>query len=155
MKERLTSTFWKSLMFKIKFKVMFKIKNPIILAFCLFTTVVFAGETPKILQQELLTALKAPQHNIVVLDVRSKEEYDHGHLVGAINISHNTIAEKLNQLAQYKNSTVVVYCRSGRRAGIAEHILAEHGFKNLRHLTGDMNGWLEAKLPVVTNKHDH
>ncbi len=134
---------------------MFKVNNLIILAFSVFSTLVFAGETPQILQHELLTARKALQHNIVVLDVRSKEEYDHGHLVGAINISHNTIADKLNQLSQYKNSTVVVYCRSGRRASIAEHILAENGFKNLRHLTGDMNGWLKAELPVVISKHAH
>ncbi|MBL4764423.1 MAG: rhodanese-like domain-containing protein [Colwellia sp.] len=134
---------------------MFTIKNLIISAFSLFATVVHAGEAPQISQQELLTALKAPNHNIVVLDVRSKEEYQNGHLVNAINISHNTVAEKLNQLSQYKNSTVVVYCRSGRRAGIAEHILAENGFENLRHLTGDMNGWLDAELPVVTTKNAH
>ncbi|NQY87044.1 MAG: rhodanese-like domain-containing protein [Colwellia sp.] len=134
---------------------MFTIKNLIISAFSLFATVVFAGEAPQISQQELLTALKAPNHNIVVLDVRSKEEYQNGHLVNAINISHNTVAEKLNQLSQYKNSTVVVYCRSGRRAGIAEQILAENGFENLRHLTGDMNGWLKADLPVVTTKSAH
>jgi rhodanese-related sulfurtransferase len=131
---------------------MFTIKKLIVLAFSLFSTLVFAGETPQISQQELLTALKAPNHNIVVLDVRSAEEYENGHLVGAINVSHNTVAEKLHQLSQYKNSTVVVHCRSGYRAGIAENILAENGFSNLRHLTGDMNGWLEAKLPIATGK---
>lgn len=134
---------------------MFAIKNLIILAFSLFATVTFAGETPQISQQELLTALKAPNHNIVVLDARSEEEYADGHLVNAINFSHNTVADNLNQLSQYKNSTVVVYCRSGRRAAFAENILAENGFQNLRHLTGDMNGWLEAKLPVVISKNNH
>ncbi len=134
---------------------MFTFKNLIILAFSLFSTALFASETPQISQQELLTALKAPSHNIVVLDVRSGEEYKNGHLVDAINISHNTIAEKLELLSQYKNSTLVVYCRSGRRAGVAEHILTENGFKNLRHLTGDMNGWLKAGLPVVTTENSH
>lgn len=136
---------------------MFTIKNLIIPAFSLFATIVlsgivFAGETPQISQHELLTALEAPNHNIVVLDVRSLEEYEEGHLVNAINVSHNTVADKLNQLSQYKTSTVVVYCRSGRRAEFAENILTENGFTNLRHLTGDMNGWLEAKLPVVSGK---
>ncbi|MDX2367415.1 MAG: rhodanese-like domain-containing protein [Colwellia sp.] len=132
---------------------MFAIKNLIILVFSLFATMVFAGETPQISQHELLTALKAPNHNIVVLDVRSAEEYNNGHLIDAVNVSHNTVAEKLNQLAQYKNSTVVVYCRSGRRAEFAENILTKNGFKDLRHLTGDMNGWLEAKLPIATSEH--
>jgi rhodanese-related sulfurtransferase len=114
---------------------------------------VFASGTPEISQQELLTALKAPNHNIVVLDVRTAEEYNNGHVTGAINFSHNTVADKLNLLSQYKDSTVVVYCRSGHRAGIAGNILAKNGFKDLRHLTGDMNGWLEAELPVATSKN--
>jgi len=129
---------------------MLAIKNLIILVTSLFATVIYASETPQISQQELLTALKVPNHNIVVLDVRSAEEYENGHLVGAINVSHDTIADRLNQLSRYKNSTVVVYCRSGRRADFAENILTNNGFKNLRHLTGDMNGWLEARLPIVT-----
>ena len=132
---------------------MFTIKNLIMLAFSFFPTVVFAGETPQISQQELLTALKVPNHNIVVLDVRTAEEYNNGHVTGAINFSHNNVADKLNLLSQYKDSTVVVYCRSGHRAGIAGNILAKNGFKNLRHLTGDMNGWLEAELPVATSKN--
>lgn len=131
---------------------MFKITKIFVLAFSLFTAMVFAGEAAQISQQELLTALKAPNNNIVLLDVRSEEEYDQGHVTGAINVSHNVVEENLTQLAQYKDSMVVVYCRSGRRAGIAETILADNGFKNLRHLTGDMNGWLEAKLPVVSKQ---
>lgn len=130
-------------------------KNIIALVFSLFSAVIFAGETPQISQQDLLTALKAPKHNIVVLDVRSVQEYENGHIVDAINVSHNTITENLNFLSQYKDKTVVVYCRSGRRAGVAEHILAENNFKDLRHLTGDMNGWLKAKLPVITAKDTH
>jgi len=116
---------------------------------------VFAGETPQISQQDLLAAQKAPNNNIILLDVRSEGEYNHGHLAGAINVSYDKVEENLSQLSQYKGSTVVVYCRSGRRAGIAEKILAEDGFNNLRHLTGDMNGWLAAELPVVNNGHSH
>lgn len=134
---------------------MLKIKSLLTLILSLFTVAVFAGETAKISQQELLTALDKSTANIVVLDVRSESEFNHGHIAGAINVSHEKIEESLKQLAQYKKSTVVVYCRSGRRAGIAESILAKNGFSDLRHLTGDMNGWLEAKLPVVSNEHAH
>jgi rhodanese-related sulfurtransferase len=134
---------------------MFKITKITLLVLCLFTTAVFAGETQQISQQTLLETLEKSNENIVLLDVRSEGEYKQGHIAGAINISHNAIEDNLEQLSQYKNSTVVVYCRSGRRAGIAEHILAENGFNNLRHLTGDMNGWLEAKQPVVSSKDKH
>ena len=133
------------------------IKNRMIfaLAFSLFSALVFAVDTPSISQQALLTALKAPEHNIIILDVRSEEEYNQGHINNAINVSHDMVEEKLGQLAQYKDSTVVVYCRSGRRAGIAEAVLSKSCFNHIRHLTGDMNGWLEAKLPVVINKRSH
>lgn len=134
---------------------MFKINQLIALAFSFFVATVFASDTAQISQQALLTALKAPNHNIVLLDVRSVDEYKQGHIAGAINVSHKTVEENLNQLTQYKDSTIVVYCRSGRRAGIAEAILAEHGFNNLRHLTGDMNAWLDAELPVVKSEHNH
>jgi len=124
-------------------------KSIFTLLLSLFAFTAFAGETPSISQQDLLTALDKETANIVVLDVRSAKEYSDGHIAGAINISHNTIEDNLSQLAQYKDKTVVVYCRSGRRAGIAEGILASNGFKDLRHLAGDMNGWVAAKLPVV------
>ncbi len=144
---------------------MLKITKLFTLVLSFIAVSVFASETPQISQQELLTAQisqqelltaqKAPNHNIVVLDVRSEDKYNHGHLAGAINISYDEVEGNLSQLAQYKGSTVVVYCRSGRRAGIAEKTLAEDGFNDLRHLTGDMNGWLEAKLPVVSSGHSH
>lgn len=128
---------------------MITMKNIFTLLLSLFAFTALAGETPKISQQELLTALDKETANIVVLDVRSAEEYNDGHVPGAINFSHNTIEDSLSQLAQYKDKTVVVYCRSGRRAGVAEGILASNGFTDLRHLTGDMNGWVAAKLPIA------
>lgn len=134
---------------------MFNIKRLLTLVLSFFTVAVFASDTPQISQQDLLAALKVPNNNIVILDVRSEDEFNHGHIHGAIHFSHDTITANLIQLAKYKNNKVVVYCRSGRRAGIAEHIMAENGFNDLHHLTGDMNGWLEAKLPVVSNEHSH
>ena len=98
---------------------MIKMKNIFTLLLSLFAFTAFAGETPSISQQDLLTALDKETANILVLDVRSAKEYSDGHIAGAINISHNTIEDNLSQLAQYKDKTVVVYCRSGRRAGRA------------------------------------
>ena len=130
---------------------MLKIKSLFTLVLSLFTFVAFAGSTPQIAQQDLLTALNKAENNIVIIDVRTPDEYNQGHIAGAINVSHDTIEDNLATLAKYKSNSVVVYCRSGRRAAFAESILSENGFKNLQHLTGDMNGWLKAKLPVVSN----
>lgn len=129
-----------------------KVIKVITLTSCFFisSTSVMANEIPEISQQAFLTAIKSPANNIVLLDVRSPAEYNEGHIAGAINISHNAIEENLPQLEKYKNSTVVIYCRSGRRAAAAQAVLSAHGFSKLQHLTGDMNGWLEAKLPIVS-----
>jgi rhodanese-related sulfurtransferase len=131
---------------------MFKLIKVFALALSLVATTLMAGEVPEMSQQQLLEALTVSNNNIVLLDVRSKDEYDEGHVAGAINISHNAIKDNLALLAQYKTKKVVVYCRSGRRAAFAENILAENGFTNLHHLTGDMNGWIEAELPVVVGE---
>jgi len=109
-------------------------------------------ETPVMSQQTLIKAMKNHSSDIIILDVRTKAEFDQGHIKGAINMSHNLIEDNIAKLSQYKNKTVVVHCRSGRRAGVAEHILADHGFTKLRHLEGDMNAWVEAKLPIIESK---
>ncbi len=131
---------------------MFRMIKILALTLSLFTTAVLASEAPQISQQNLLEVLKTPNNNIVLIDVRTEAEYNAGHVAGAINISHDTIEENIAFLDQYKSSEIVVYCRSGRRTAIAIDVLAKNGFSNLQHLTGDMNGWLEAKLPVIIVK---
>jgi rhodanese-related sulfurtransferase len=109
-----------------------------------------AEQTAKISQQELLSLMAQVNNpNYVVLDVRTAEEFDEGHIAGAINISHDEIEDNIANLALYKDKVVVVHCRSGRRAASAESTLLNNGFKQLRHLDGDMNDWQAKKLPLV------
>jgi len=109
-----------------------------------------AEQTAKISQQELLRLMAtADNQEFVVLDVRTAEEFNKGHIVGAINISHDEIVNNIAKLSSYKDKLVVVHCRSGFRAASAEGDLLENGFKKLRHLEGDMKGWQEEKLPLV------
>ena len=111
-----------------------------------FSTLVFA-KTKLISQQDLLiNQMSATPHQII--DVRSPEEFAAGHVKGAINIPFDQIEQHQNLLNTLKPRTLVVYCRSGRRAGIFEKTLKEKGF-NLLHLSGDMNAWQAAKLPTI------
>ena len=71
-----------------------------------------------------------------------------GHVPGAINVPHDQIESRLAELETHKGEPVVVYCKSGRRAGMAAEVLAKAGFTNLQHLTGDMQAWSAAGLPV-------
>ena len=85
--------------------------------------------------------------DLYVLDVRSPEEYAGGHVPGAVNIPYDQITSRLAEVP--KDKDVVLYCRSGRRAGIAADVLAANGYKRLSHLEGDMIAWTERGRPVV------
>lgn len=85
----------------------------------------------------------------LVLDVRTPQEYAAGHLENAMNIPHDRLVEQLPQVQKYAAAPVLVYCQSGKRAGMAAETLAQAGFSNLHHLTGDIKAWKEAGLPLV------
>ncbi len=67
----------------------------------------------------------------VLIDVRTKSEFDSGHLENAINIQYNEIEKKIITLTKNKDKSIVVYCRSGRRSGIAKKMLGKIGYKNV------------------------
>jgi rhodanese-related sulfurtransferase len=106
-----------------------------------------ASVTPMSQEQLLEHQAKHPQH-LVVLDVRSPEEFKEGHVPGAVNVPYDQIATRLSEVP--KDKDVVLYCRSGRRAGIAAEVLQANGYTRLSHLEGDMNAWLEKGRPVET-----
>ncbi|AOT07336.1 rhodanese-like domain-containing protein [Pseudoalteromonas luteoviolacea] len=83
-----------------------------------------------------------------IIDVRTVEEYSGGHIKGAINIPYDQIEAQSFLLNELKNKTLVVYCRSGRRANIFENELTKRGF-TLLHLEGDMLGWQAQGLPLI------
>ncbi len=121
---------------------------------CTLCTFAIAKATPEISQDQLLSlqaAAKAPQ--FIVLDVRSDEEYMSGHIPNAVNINHDQLTDKLSLLSQKlagdKSTLIVVHCRSGRRAAMAEEILRDNGFSQVRHLTGDIKAWQQNNLPIT------
>jgi rhodanese-related sulfurtransferase len=98
-----------------------------------------------------LTELRArPDAPVVVLDVRTPEEYAAGHVPGAVNIPYDQVGTRLSEIP--KTDEVVLYCRSGRRAALAAETLSAAGYTKLAHLAGDMQGWTAAGLPVDVAK---
>lgn len=77
----------------------------------------------------------------LILDVRSPKEFEQGHVPGAINIPHDQLAQRLEELNIQKTDEVVVYCRSGRRAANASAVLKANQFTNVRDLTGHWIEW--------------
>ena len=76
------------------------------------------------------------EEGYVILDVRTQEEFDQGHIPGAIQISHEEIAEKAEEVLTDKDQMILVYCRSGRRSKIAAEALVELGYTNIREFGG-------------------
>lgn len=65
-----------------------------------------------------------------VIDVRTDAEFQQGHLPGAVNIPYDEITSRLGELPADRNQTVILYCRTGRRSGIAKQALEDLGFTN-------------------------
>ena len=88
-------------------------------------------------------ALELIAAGALLVDVRTPKEYEAGHLDGAINIPHDQTAERLAEYGADKTRSIVVYCRSGRRSGVATKVLTENGFTAV-HNGGGYEGILAA-----------
>lgn len=72
----------------------------------------------------------------VVLDVRENNEWNEGHYPNAVHIPLTNIEKKFNSKFPNKNLKILIYCRSGMRAGKAEQILRAQGYTNIYVLDG-------------------
>jgi len=107
-----------------------------------------SAQVTDITQAELIQRIKAHKAGLI-LDVRTPEEYAEGHVPGAINIPYDHLGLRHTEIAAHKDKDIVLYCQSGRRVGFAASTLEIMGFKKLRHLAGDMGGWLSnGNLPI-------
>jgi rhodanese-related sulfurtransferase len=75
-------------------------------------------------------------NNIILLDVRTQEEFDSGHIPGSILIPYDTILENSKEKLKDKEQTIIIYCRSGRRSAIAANDLIKIGYKNVYDMGG-------------------
>lgn len=76
------------------------------------------------------------QEGYIILDTRVQEEYDEGHIPGAILIPHDEILEKAESVLTDKDQLILVYCRSGRRSKLAAEDLVKLGYTNIREFGG-------------------
>ena len=93
------------------------------------------GSYQQITQEEAKEMMDSQE--VIILDVREQDEYDSGHIPGAVllpvgSINETTAAEVIPD----KDSTVLVYCRSGNRSKTASSALAELGYTNIYEFGG-------------------
>jgi rhodanese-related sulfurtransferase len=120
-------------------------KYAILWILSLLSITAYSADVGNISQQELL---EVNTNNVIIVDVRTPEEFQQGHVPNAINVPLSDIIDNPAILRSSKEKPIVLYCRSGYRAGKAAEALHKEGHQNMRHLEGDMQGWLKAGLSV-------
>jgi phage shock protein E len=103
---------------------------------------------PRISQAELRARLERKDRAVIVLDVRTPEEFAAGHVPGARNVSHDQLEDRVGELRDLRDQDVILYCRSGRRTALAADVLRKAGFTRLLHLDGDFQAWQAANQPI-------
>ena len=87
--------------------------------------------------------------NLLVVDVRTPEEYAQGHLAGAVNISLSDLPLRIGSLDP--NRPILVYCRTGHRSAQASAILVNAGFTQVYNMAGGITAWINSGYPTVTS----
>ncbi len=112
------------------------------------------GERPELMRRTERTTVQALSEALaetdapLVLDVRTRAEWEAGHLDGSLNVPLNKLGARLHELDASRRTAVV--CRSGYRSSIATSLLQGAGFGRLLDVIGGMEAWNSSALPVVT-----
>lgn len=85
----------------------------------------------------------------IILDVRTSEEYEKVHILGALNIPLDALKEKAKLKLSDPAAPIITYCRSGRRSAEAARLLKELGYINVVSIKGGIIAWKEKGYPVV------
>ncbi len=116
----------------------------LMISLCLFGVCGCNGEKP---QEEIkssyeqITAQQAKEimgkeTGYIIVDARTQEEFDEGHIEGAILIPEYEISQRAEKELPDKNQLILVYCRSGRRSKIASQALVDLGYTNVKEFGG-------------------
>lgn len=100
-----------------------------------------SATTPDRVVPEALLASIGARTAPVIVDVRTRREYDAGHVPGAIHVPFYRLLVRRDDVPGPREQPVVVYCEHGPRAGVARFALRLAGFTDVRYLDGHMSRW--------------
>ncbi|MFT5220250.1 MAG: rhodanese-related sulfurtransferase [Planctomycetota bacterium] len=86
--------------------------------------------------------------DVVLLDVREASETAAGKIAKAIQIPVGAIGKRISELEKHKAKTILVYCKTGSRSGIACKELSKQGFEKVYSLNGGIMAWQDAHMPL-------
>lgn len=91
-------------------------------------------------------AIMDREADCIILDVREPDEYEAGHIPGAILIPYTQVEEQANEALPDKDQRILVYCRSGRRSKIAAQVLGKLGYTNIKEFGGILDWPYEMEM---------
>ena len=83
-----------------------------------------------------------------IIDVRSEEKFNVGHIPNAVNIPYNKLPEMVDRLKKQPKKTILVYCGSGNSSGKAMKLLNQKEFESVMSIEGGFSEWVKSQLPV-------
>ena len=99
----------------------------------------FGNKIPTLSMQDAQAEL-AKDRSIILLDVRTKEEYNNGHIKGSINVPLDRLPVSIAQKVPNKRAKLFVYCLSGSRSSQACSWLMKNGYENVTNI-GGITAW--------------
>ena len=96
-----------------------------------------------------LDAVRLLNQGALMLDVRSKAEFDSGHVIDARHVPQEELAANADALKKYREKVVIVCCESGMRSAAATRVLAAQGHTKVVNLRGGLAAWRSENLPLV------
>ena len=94
-------------------------------------------------------AAKLNSGDAVVVDVRDKDEWDEGHIPGAMHMSRGTIELDIEEKVPDPNAMIICHCGGGGRSALTAEALQKMGYKNVRSMAGGLRAWKAAGLSTT------
>ena len=94
-------------------------------------------------------AAKSQSGEVVIVDVREKDEWDEEHIPNATHLSRGTIELDIEEKVPDLNALIVCHCGGGGRSALAADSLQKMGYKNVRSMAGGFKAWKAAGLPTT------
>ena len=89
----------------------------------------------------------------IIIDVRTADEFNSGHIAGAINIDYESPQFTADVSKLDKNKQYLVYCATGIRGAAATQIMISLGFKDVQNMAGGITAWIQDGYPTVDDNH--